>query len=110
MYKTITSVEEFESSKQENAAALYYFSHHECNVCKVLKPKVEELFTEEFPQTALFYVNTKESAEVAAQNSVFAVPTLLIFVDGRELVRKSRNIGLGELQETMQRPYEMMFS
>ena len=109
MYKTIISVEEFENSKKENLASLYYFSHNECNVCKVLKPKIEELFTEKFPKTELFYVNTKETPELSAQNSVFAVPTLLIFIDGKEFIRKSRNIGLGELDELMDRPYNMMF-
>jgi thioredoxin-like negative regulator of GroEL len=109
MYQTIGSINEFETAINEHVAALFYFSHNECNVCKVLKPKVEELFVSEFPQTALFYVNTKESPELAAQQSVFAVPSLLIFIDGREFVRKSRNIGLNELQELMERPYKMMF-
>jgi len=110
MYQTITSIAEYEAAITQNTAALFYFSHNECNVCKVLKPKIEELFTEEFPKTGLFYVNTKESPELSAQQRVFAVPSLLIFVDGREYVRKSRNIGLNELEELMERPYEMLFS
>jgi hypothetical protein len=48
--------------------------------------------------------------EVAAQNQVFAAPTILVFFEGRESIRKSRNIGIGELQREIERPYEMIFS
>jgi len=109
MYTTILSEEEFEASKQGNLVSLYYFSHDECNVCKVLKPKIEELFSEEFPETKLFYVNTKTTSALAAQNRIFAVPTLIIFIEGKEFIRKSRNIGISELHEEMQRPYQMIF-
>jgi hypothetical protein len=47
--------------------------------------------------------------EVAAQNRVFAVPTLLVYFDGREYIRKSRNIGIGELEREIERPYSMIF-
>ena len=94
----------------ERPAVLAYFSTTECNVCKVLKPKVMELVLSEFFQISLVYVETNLQPEVAAQNRIFAVPTLLVFFDGKEYIRKSRNFGLDELRKELLRPYRLMFS
>ncbi|WP_010664518.1 thioredoxin family protein [Marinilabilia salmonicolor] len=106
---TISSIDHFNEVVKEEAAILVYFSHEQCNVCKVLKPKVQSLLEEKFPQMAMYYSDTVNQAEVAAQNRVFAVPTVLVFFDGRETYRFSRNIGLGELEQSIQRPYSMIF-
>jgi hypothetical protein len=67
------------------------------------------LVKNEFPQIKLVYVKSDVLPEIAAQNQVFAAPTILIFFDGREYIRKSRNIGIGELQQEIARPYSMIF-
>jgi thioredoxin-like negative regulator of GroEL len=110
MYINLKSYDEFANAASENMAALVYFSHEKCNVCKVLKPKVEELILDKYPNIKLFYADTVEYPEIAAQNQVFAVPTILIYFDGRETFRKSRNIGIGELDNLLNRPYELIFS
>lgn len=110
MFVEIKSFEEFLKLKENESALLAYFSTEICNVCKVLKPKVEELIQADFPKIKLIYVKSDKLPEVAAQNQVFAAPTILVFIDGREYIRKSRNIGIGELQQEIERPYSMMFS
>ena len=98
MIRTVNSEKEFEELKKKEGV-LFYFSHDECNVCKVLKPKIHEMY----------YVNVKELPAVAGQESVFAVPTIAVLFDGREFIRKSRNIGLQELHQQIQRPYSLLF-
>jgi thioredoxin-like negative regulator of GroEL len=110
MFVEIQSFEEFLKLKEEEPALLAYFSTEACNVCKVLKPKVAELFHAEFPKIKLAYIKSDKLPEVAAQNQVFSAPTILVFFEGRESIRKSRNIGIGELQREIERPYEMIFS
>lgn len=110
MFTEICSFEEFLKLKEEEPAVLAYFSTEVCNVCKVLKPKVEELIEAEFPKIKLAYIKSDKLPEVAAQNQVFTAPTILVFIDGREYIRKSRNIGISELQREIERPYSMMFS
>lgn len=110
MFTEIQSLEEFNQLKQEEPALLGYFSTDACNVCKVLKPKVEELIREEFPQVKLAYVKSDVLPDVAGQHQVFAAPTILVFFDGRETIRKSRNIGIDELRREISRPYTMIFS
>ncbi len=109
MFTEIESFDEFLKMKEEEPALLAYFSTQACNVCKVLKPKVAELIQNEFPKIKLAYIKSDFLPEVAAQNQIFAAPTILVFIDGREYIRKSRNIGIGELQQEIERPYSMMF-
>ena len=110
MFTEIQSFDEFLKLKEEESALLAYFSTDACNVCKVLSPKVDELIQSEFPQIRMVYIKSDRLPEVAAQNQVFAAPTILVFFEGREYIRKSRNIGIGELQREIERPYSMIFS
>ena len=109
MITTIQNIEEYEKLKIDEEAFLVYFSHEKCNVCKVLKPKIEELLKIEFPKIKMFYADTVLTPEIAAQNSLFTVPTILVYFDRKEFIRKSRNIGINELQKAIERPYSMMF-
>ncbi|MFO8000849.1 MAG: thioredoxin family protein [Marinilabilia sp.] len=106
---TIQSHSHFSEIISREDAVLIYFSHDECSVCKVLKPKVSEMVSEKFPKMAMAYCNTKEQSEVAAQNRIFSVPTVLVFFEGHETFRFSRNIGLEELNQAIARPYALMF-
>ncbi len=109
MYTEIKSIEEFQQLKAESPALLAYFSTEICNVCKVLKPKVKQMLEEEFPKMNMAYVKSDILPEIAGQNSVFAAPTIIVFFDGRETIRKSRAIGVGELQQEISRYYSMIF-
>ena len=110
MFYEIKTFEEFLELKNNEEALLGYFSTETCNVCKVLKPKVAELVKEEFPKIKLAYIPSDKLPDVAAQHQVFAAPTILVFFEGREYIRKSRNIGIGELEQEIRRPYSMIFS
>jgi len=105
----IVSLEEFNQILVDNDAVLVYFSHEQCNVCKVLKPKVAKLLEENFPLMKMYYSDTVVYPEVSSQFSIFAVPTILVFFAGKESFRRSRNIGISELQELIERPYSMIF-
>jgi thioredoxin-like negative regulator of GroEL len=108
-FTEVTSLDEFNRLVQEEAGALFYFSHDACNVCKVLKPKIMDLFADQFPKIGRYYVNTETTPEVSAQLSIFAVPTIILYLDGREYVRESRNVSMEKLAQQVQRPYDMMF-
>ncbi|MFO7827320.1 MAG: thioredoxin family protein [Bacteroidales bacterium] len=108
MIQDITNFEEFNTA-QKNRGCLIYFSHQKCNVCKVLKPKIHQLLSDHFPEIKMFYCDTELYPEIAAQNSIFTVPTIIIFFDQKEFFRKSRNIGIQELTKDLERPYSLMF-
>jgi thioredoxin-like negative regulator of GroEL len=107
--KPIHSNQEFELILAENEAVLAYFSTENCSVCKVLKPKLSDMITESFPLLRMAFIESDKLPELAAQNRVFAAPTILVFFAGRETIRKSRAFGLDELYADIQRPYTLLF-
>ena len=58
----------------------------------------------------MYYINTKLNPEIIGQERIFTVPTITVYIDGKEFLRKSRNIGIGELQTDLERPYNLFFS
>ena len=100
--------EELKDILAEKPLTLLYFSTPTCNVCKVLRPKVEHLLAEE-PPWHFQYVNTEASLEIAGQLLIFAVPTILLMAEGREIARLSRHFGMQEL-ETPIRRYAQLFN
>lgn len=107
--ETIQSIQDFTQVLAEKDAVLAYFSTEICSVCKVLKPKVAEMIAESFPKIKMVFVESDKLPELAAQNRVFTAPTVIVFFDGRETIRKSRAFGVDELRGEIQRPYSMLF-
>lgn len=110
MFAEVNSFEEFNELIKDEPALLGYFSTDRCSVCKVLKPKVGALINEEFPKIKPVYVKIDALPEIAGQNRIFTVPTILVFFNGSESIRKSRNIGINELRKEISRPYSILFS
>ncbi len=106
----LTSQPQLDQLLAQHPGVLLYFSSPQCNVCKVLRPKLNTLFDQHYPEIAHAYVDITETPEISGQYSVFAVPTIILFLDGREFVRKSRNFSPAELIEEVRRPWEIMNS
>jgi len=107
---TINNQLEFHEILSNNKAVLVYFSNDACNVCKVLKPKVEEMLDANFPEIQMYYVDTVLTPDISAQYTVFTIPTIVVFFEGKEIIRKSRHIGVDQLQSEIERPYSIFFS
>lgn len=108
MQKVITTLQEFEDIVKSNVAVAFYMSTPDCNLCKVLKPKLIEFLNKKFPKIKFVYVNIADSKELAAQKNVFSVPTILFYFDGREYIRKARFVNLDELEEESSRYYQLL--
>lgn len=93
---------------QHNDAVMLYFSAPTCNVCHALKPKLVDAITAEFPAFVIESVDISQTPEIASAFSVFAIPTVLIFFQGREFLRKSRHMSVGEVVNAIERPYNLM--
>lgn len=106
----ISDASELNKLISKNDSVAVYFSTPDCNVCKVLKPKLKELLSSDFPEMHFVYVDLSKGKELSAQKNVFAVPTILFYFDGKELIRKSRNVNLDKLKEELKRPYSLLFN
>jgi len=106
----IGTLDDFAGFLTREQAVIVYLSTDECQVCKVLKPKIVELISGSFPEMKLLYVPMNSNPEIAGQYRIFAVPTIVVYFEGREFMRKSRSFGLDELKNEISRPYKLMFS
>ena len=88
---------------------LVYFSTPDCGVCAALKPKLGAMLEQRFPKIAFAEVDCSLSPSLAAGYSVFSVPTLIVFTQGKESLRKSRSLGLGVLAGELERPYSLVY-
>lgn len=90
-------------------AVLVYFKNDNCAPCMVLRPKVEQLLQEQFPKVKFIIIDSVKNPEFNGEFQVFANPTLLVFFDGKEYIRKSKYVSIPELQAEIGRLYGMMF-
>ena len=89
---------------------MVYFSAPTCGVCHVLKPKLLQALHENFPAFSVETVDISVDGDIAPHFGVYAIPTILIFLDGKEFLRKSRNMSVDEVMREIKRPYEILRS
>ncbi|WP_227394830.1 thioredoxin family protein [Jeotgalibacillus aurantiacus] len=94
-YEEIHSVEELEQWKQ-GAQTLVYVSRENCSVCHALLPKVQELM-EDYSSVRFGHLSADDVEEAAGQLTIFSIPAILAFSEGRELYREARFIRIDDL-------------
>lgn len=104
------TVQKINDTIKENLAVMVYFSAPTCNVCHALKPKLLEAIDSNFKEFMVESVDISVEEDIAPHFGVFAIPTVLIFLDGKEFLRKSRHMSVNEVIKEIQRPYEIMTS
>lgn len=105
----ITSLEDFQERLNAEPFVLGYFSRPDCGVCTALKPKVIEMI-EALPHATDYYINLDQFPAAAGQFSIFTIPGILVFVDGKETIREARYVSADDLESKMSRIYELKFS
>ncbi len=103
---SISQIENF----LKNSAILLYISAPNCNVCDVLKERVENLFKEKFPKIKMAEANVAEIPEISARFNIFSAPTFMIYFDGKEFAREGRNVGLLPLSQKIEKVYNLFFN
>jgi len=104
------TIKDIQKIIKENLAVMVYFSAPTCNVCHALKPKLLEAIEKNFKDFKIVSVDVSTCQDVSAHFSVFAIPTVLVFLDGKEFLRKSRHMSVDEVIREIKRPYEIMTS
>lgn len=102
------TIDSINHTLQSSDAVMLYFSAPGCNVCHALKPKLTEAVLKAFPTFVIESIDISETPDTASHFSVFTIPTVLVFFQGREFLRKSRHMSVGEVVEAIERPYNLM--
>jgi thioredoxin 1 len=58
-----------------------------CGPCRLVSPVVEAIAEKNREKLATAKVNTDENQQLAMRYSIFSIPTLIVFKDGREATR-----------------------
>ncbi|PCI35508.1 MAG: thiol reductase thioredoxin [Flavobacteriaceae bacterium] len=105
----IDTIEEYEQIISQQEAVLFYYSSISCGVAEALEPKVRRLIQEKFPKINYHLINLPFSKKICAAHSVFVEPTILVYFNGKESIRKSRNISTLDLEKSIARLYKIFF-
>ena len=104
------TLEELQQTIREEVGVLLYFSGEHCNVCHALRPKVRELFDVHFPELKQIFLDAEEHRDIASYFQVLSLPTMIVYMDGKEFAREGRTVSLHQLSEQLKRPYDIMTS
>lgn len=103
-----TTLEETQQCLRENPFVVLYISRPGCGVCTAMKPKVEEI-VQSLEEARFCSLDLEQVPEAAGEYSVFTIPAILLFVDGRETIREARYVSMEDLRARMERLYELRF-
>jgi thioredoxin len=82
---------------------LLFFPGEDCGVCQVLKPKLLDAVSSNFPEVVIQIINTNSQMELAAQHLVFMVPVVILLVDKKESYRFARSFSVYEVTQKLER-------
>jgi thioredoxin 2 len=68
-----------------------------CGPCRVMAPQFAQAAAMLEPQLRLAKVNTEEERQLGAQLGIRSIPTLALFVGGRELARQAGAMGAQDI-------------
>lgn len=94
----------------DRTAVMIYFFNPGCVACNSLRPRVEEMAGQKFPEMDFIAVDASRNPLLTAEAAVYSAPAILVFFDGREYIRESRFISVNQLEEKISRYYDMLFN
>ena len=70
-----------------------------CGPCKMMAPAFEKAAARLEPTVILAKLNTEEAPQIAARYGIQSIPTLLLFVEGREVARQPGAMGEAQVEQ-----------
>lgn len=98
----LNSKEQMDNIIGEGGFSLFYLSRPECGVCGVLKKKVEDMCLS-IHGIKTYYVNLNNDETISGQYSIFTIPGILVYVNGKETIREARYISVGDIENRLLR-------
>jgi len=93
--RIVETLGEYQIIKEQEKFSLFLFGSQYCAPCKALKEKIK-IWSVTHPQVFTGYVSIENNISLAAQENILGAPAILIFVEGKEVIRK---IGYFSLEE-----------
>lgn len=78
---------------------IIYYSSKDCSVCHSVFPRLMELLKDIPIDVGRIDVN--ESVKLAGQNLIFSIPAIVIYDDGKEVLRESRFVDFNKIERVI---------
>lgn len=104
---TVDSYESIEKIIKDNQMVLVYFGGNNCSVCCALKPKIEDMI-KRYPKIMSIEVNTEKALALSAACNIFTIPAILMFIEGKEIIREARHISIEDIETKINRFYNLL--
>lgn len=105
----VDSKDTIENLVNEKDMVLVYFGTNTCGVCVDMKPKVKKLL-EKYPKIKGVQVDVDSSIKLSTSYNIFTIPAILLYIDGKEVIREARHISVEDLDNKIARYYELFYS
>lgn len=92
---------------EHSPVLIVQFGSDHCSPCKAIHHRVD-CWLADHPAAIGVYVPVEEFPQIAAQESVFSVPTVLVFVNGQPTLRESGYFSVDALFQKIQRYLELL--
>ena len=93
--RIIETLTEYQTLKEQEKFSLFLFGSQACAPCKAIKEKII-VWSGTHPQVFTGYISIDNDISLAAQENILGAPAILVFVEGKEAIRK---IGYFSLEE-----------
>ncbi|MEG9297529.1 thioredoxin family protein [Mangrovibacillus sp. Mu-81] len=100
--KEFHTLESIKYTVETERMVLLYISRPNCSVCHALLPQVEEVL-KGYPGIVSIHADAEAIPEIAGEYSIFTVPVLIVFIEGKEMLRKARFVPIDELNHGLSR-------
>lgn len=104
----LNTLDEMDEFIKNNTIAMIYFASEGCSVCGVLLPKIEEMLIK-FPKIKISKIQVDKFTEAAGQYSIFTLPAILVYIEGKVIIREARFISVEMLEGNIERYYDLLF-
>src|SRR5699024_1656403 len=101
----LTTIETAENFIHDNKLAFLFISRPNCSVCHSLLPQVQALMAN-YPEIRPGDIDAADVTEVAGRVSIFTVPVLLLFVEGKEYIGDARIVHMQLLKVKIDKIYK----
>jgi thioredoxin-like negative regulator of GroEL len=105
---TLKNIDEIKSLISNNKIVLLYISSKNCNICKVIYPRLVGML-ETYPEVKAARADIQELPLLSGEYNVFTIPCILVFAEGKEIVREARYIDIEAIEEMLERYYKMFY-
>jgi thiol-disulfide isomerase/thioredoxin len=93
--RALKSQEQLDAIKAQVEPVILYFSTPQCGVCHAVLPKLVDALKDK--PIEVIEIDALVHPEVAGQHHVFVAPTVLIYYEGREVLRESRFVDIRKI-------------